>query len=115
MREAELAALSDEFFEPEFDQGSATLIGSPVNTEELGGRTITFLRPDARTLARAEVYTVPAPEGDDRPFVEDIVLVLRGSRIYSRATLEELFGRAKKTEGPPSEDGEPSFQLEMPR
>ena len=117
MREAELAALSDEFFEPEFDQGSATLIGSPVNTEELGGRTITFLRPDARSLARAEVYSVPAPDadGDIHPFVEDLVLVLRGARIYSRATLEEFFGKATKSVGPSSEDGEPSSQLEFPQ
>lgn len=113
MREDEIAALCDEFFEPEFDQGSATvMLGSPVSSEPAGDRTVTYLRPDARSLARVDLYTVA---GDDGPVVEAVVLVLRGGRVYSRASLELVLGVGHKSQGPTGEDGETSWQLEFPQ
>src|SRR3954468_8785741 len=98
MREDEIAALCDEFFEPAFDQGSATvMLGSPVSSEPAGDRTVTYLRPDARSLARVDLYTVA---GDDGPVVEAVVLVLRGGRVYSRASLEQVLGVGHKSQGP---------------
>jgi hypothetical protein len=114
MREAELAALSDEFFEAEFTLDTAVgMLGSPVSAEEVDGRQVTYLRPDARSLARIEVFVRPpdAPEGE--AFLEDMVLVLRGPRVYSRATLEEFLGPSTEVPGPLGEEGEASLQLEF--
>jgi hypothetical protein len=114
MRDVEIAALTDEFFEPEFDQNSAiAMLGSPVTTDDLDDRTVTYLRPDARTLARVEVYAIAPREPGGAPFVDELLLVLRGARMYSRAQLEELLGPARKTEGPSNDEGEPSWQLEF--
>ena len=116
MREDEIAALCDEFFEPTFDQGTATvMLGSAVSTEQMGDRTVTYLRPDARSLARADVYSVDGGPENDGPIVEAVVLVLRGGRMYSRATLEQYFGPGQKSQGPSGDEGENSWQLEFPQ
>ena len=115
MREDEIAALCDEFFEPSFNQGSATvMLGSPVSSEPVGDRTVTYLRPDARSLARVDVYTVDAAPGEE-PVIEAVVLVLRGGRVYSRASLEQLLGVGHKSEGPGGDEGETSWQVEFPQ
>lgn len=116
MREDQIAALVDEFFEPSFDQGAATvLLGSPVSSEPAGDRTVTYLRPDARSLARVDLYTVPGGPGEPGPVVEAVVLVLRGGHVYSRATLEGLLGAGHRSVGPTGDDGEVSQQLEFPQ
>lgn len=117
MREAEIAALSAEFFEPEFDHARAlVMLGTPVGGEQIDGRTVTYLRPDARSLARVEVFARPDPSGGaGAAFIEDVVVVLRGARVYSRAALEDVLGPSRKVAGPVNEDGEPSWQLEFPQ
>lgn len=114
MREGEIAALADEFFEPTFNHDRAVaMLGSPVGRDELDGRVITYLRPDARTLARVEVFATLPEDPHGAPFVDELILVLRGARTYSRTALEEILGPARKRPGPPNEDGEPSWQLEF--
>src|SRR5262245_58821741 len=104
MREAELAALSDEFLEPEFTLDTAIgILGSPVSSELIDGRTVMYLRPDARTLARIDVFVRPSDEPDSAPFVEEMVVVLRGPRVYSRATLEGFLGPGIESAGPVGE------------
>ncbi|MEI8255590.1 MAG: hypothetical protein WCJ30_07960, partial [Deltaproteobacteria bacterium] len=75
----------------------------------------TYLRPDARSLARVDLYTVPGPPEEPGPLVEAVVLVLRGGRVYSRATLEELLGAGHQSAGPTGDEGEVSLQLEFPQ
>jgi hypothetical protein len=125
MREAEIAAITEHFFETEFaEPEAAALLGAPYERQEHEGREFVFLRPDARSLARIDLVILPAQEGaairgEDgelyaaEPFVEEMILVLRGPVPYSRALLEEWFGAGKIAVGPENEDNEASTQLEF--
>lgn len=125
MREAEIAAITEHFFETEFAEPEAVaLLGAPYERQEHEGREFVFLRPDARSLVRIDLVILPPVEGaairgEDgelyaaEPFVEELILVLRGAVPYSKALLEEWFGECKLAVGPENEDGDASTQLEF--
>lgn len=124
MREAEIAAITEHFFESEFTEEYAVgLLGQAVERQEHEGREWVFLRPDARTLARIDLAIRPPKEGEAirgedgelyaaEPFIEELVLVLRGPVPYSRSMFESWFGPGRLNTGPENEDGDPSLQLE---
>ncbi|MBL8680735.1 MAG: hypothetical protein JNK05_16265 [Myxococcales bacterium] len=124
MREAEIAAITEHFFETEFtEEGAVGLLGQAAERQEHEGREWVFLRPDARTLARVDLAIRPPKEGEAirgedgelyaaEPFVEELVLVLRGPVPYSRSMFESWFGPGRLAPGPVNEDGQPSVQLE---
>jgi hypothetical protein len=124
MREAEIAAITEHFFETEFTEEYAVgLLGQASERQEHEGREWVFLRPDSRTLARIDLAIRPPKEGeairgDDgelyaaEPFVEELVLVLRAPVPYSRSMFESWFGTGRLAAGPENEDGDPSVQLE---
>lgn len=115
MREEEIAALTDEFFGHEvFDlRMSIALLGSPMGSDDIDGRRFTYLRPDSRWLARVDLQSPPWNGPPEQQPVDAMLLVLRGDRMYSREKLEQLFGPAYLTEGPPDESGEAPLQLEF--
>lgn len=124
MREAEIAAITEHFFESEFTEEYAVgLLGQATERQEHEGREWVFLRPDARSLARVDLAIRPPKEGEAirgedgqlyaaEPFVEELVLVLRGPVPYSRSLLESWFGPGRLAVGPENEDGQPSTQIE---
>lgn len=124
MREAEIAAITEHFFETEFTEEYAVgLLGQAVERQEHEGREWVFLKPDARTLARVDLAIRPPKEGETirgpdgelyaaGPFIEDVVLVLRAPVMYSRSMFESWFGPGRLNVGPENEDGDPSLQLE---
>jgi hypothetical protein len=124
MREAEIAAITEHFFESEFTEEYAVgLLGQATERQEHEGREWVFLRPDARSLARVDLAIRPPREGESirgedgelyaaEPFIEELVLVLRGPVPYLRSTLESWFGPGRLGVGPENEDGEASTQIE---
>lgn len=124
MREAEIAAITEHFFESEFTEEYAVgLLGQAAERQEHEGREWVFLRPDARSLARIDLAIRPPREGESirgedgelyaaEPFIEELVLVLRGPVPYSRSMFESWFGEGRLATGPVNEDGEASTQLE---
>ncbi|MDP3274667.1 MAG: hypothetical protein Q8Q09_05685 [Deltaproteobacteria bacterium] len=123
MREAEIAAITETFFETEFAEYDAqALLGAAFERQEHEGREFVYLRPDARTLVRVDLAIRPPKPGESmlgsdgelyaaEPFIEELVLILRASTPYSRQSLESMFGPARLSEGPINEDGDPSLQL----
>jgi hypothetical protein len=124
MREAEIAAITEHFFETEFTEYDAVgLLGAATERQEHEGREWVFLRPDARSLARVDLGIRPPKEGEAirgtdgelyaaEPFVEEMVLVLRGPVPYSKDLLESWFGPGRLAVGPENEDGQLSTQVE---
>jgi hypothetical protein len=124
MREAEILAITEHFFESEFTEDDAVaLLGAATERQQHEGRDWVFLRPDARSLVRVDLAIRLPQEGEAirgedgelyaaEPFVEEMVLILRGAIQYSRSLLESWFGPGRFESGPINEDGEPSSQVE---